>query len=60
MNIHTGEILGIGSDPTYNPTVWTKTMSNKEYESLAGEEGANRSSTGRSKPPGRPGRRTSS
>ncbi|MBS1846043.1 MAG: penicillin-binding protein 2 [Actinobacteria bacterium] len=39
MNIHTGEILGIGSDPTYDPAVWTKTMSQKEYESLAGEEG---------------------
>lgn len=39
MNIHTGEILGIGSNPTYDPTVWTKTMSQKEYESLAGEEG---------------------
>jgi penicillin-binding protein 2 len=39
MNIHTGEILGIGSYPTYNPTVWTKTMSEKEYEALAGEEG---------------------
>jgi penicillin-binding protein 2 len=39
MNIHTGEILGIGSNPTYNPTVWTKTMSEKEYEALSGEEG---------------------
>jgi penicillin-binding protein 2 len=39
MNVHTGEILGIGSNPTYDPTVWTKTMSNKEYESLTGEEG---------------------
>ncbi|HVV89415.1 MAG TPA: penicillin-binding protein 2 [Solirubrobacterales bacterium] len=39
MNIHTGEILGIGSYPTYDPTVWTKTMSEKEYHELAGEEG---------------------
>jgi penicillin-binding protein 2 len=39
MNIHTGEILGIGSYPTYAPTVWTKTMSNKEYHALTGEEG---------------------
>jgi penicillin-binding protein 2 len=39
MNIHTGEILGVGSYPTYNPTVWTKTMSEKEYEALSGEEG---------------------
>jgi penicillin-binding protein 2 len=39
MNIHTGEILGIGSYPTYDPTVWTKTMSEKEYAALSGEEG---------------------
>jgi penicillin-binding protein 2 len=39
MNIHTGEILGIGSYPTYDPTVWTKTMSEKEYHELSGEEG---------------------
>jgi penicillin-binding protein 2 len=39
MNIHTGEILGIGSNPPYDPTVWTKTISPKEYESLSGEEG---------------------
>jgi penicillin-binding protein 2 len=39
MNVHTGEILGIGSNPTYNPTVWTKTMSQKEYKALTGEEG---------------------
>jgi len=39
MNIHTGEILGMGSYPTYDPTVWTKTMSEKEYKSLSGKEG---------------------
>jgi penicillin-binding protein 2 len=38
MNIHTGEILGIGSAPTYNPTVWTKPMTPKEYEELSSEE----------------------
>ncbi|MBS1863552.1 MAG: penicillin-binding protein 2 [Actinobacteria bacterium] len=38
MNIHTGEILGMGSAPTYNPTVWTKPMSNKQYEELSSEE----------------------
>ncbi len=37
MNIHTGQILGLGSSPTFNPTVWTKPMSQKEYEHLAGE-----------------------
>lgn len=34
MNIHTGEVLGMGSSPTYNPTIWTKTLSNKEAEFL--------------------------
>jgi penicillin-binding protein 2 len=37
MNIHTGQILGMGSAPTYDPTVWTKPMSPKEYESLSAE-----------------------
>jgi len=32
MNIHTGQILGIGSSPTFDPTVWTKPLSNKEAE----------------------------
>jgi penicillin-binding protein 2 len=34
MNIHTGEVLGLGSVPTYDPTVWTKTLSDKEAEFL--------------------------
>jgi penicillin-binding protein 2 len=34
MNIHTGEVLGMGSSPTYDPTVWTKTLSPKEAEFL--------------------------
>jgi len=34
MNIHTGQIIGMGSVPTYDPTVWTKTLSNKEAEFL--------------------------
>jgi penicillin-binding protein 2 len=38
MNIHTGQILGIGSAPTYDPTVWTKPMSPKEYGALSSEE----------------------
>ncbi len=37
MNIHNGQILGLGSYPTFNPTVWTKPMTQKEYEHLAGE-----------------------
>jgi penicillin-binding protein 2 len=32
MNIHTGQILGIGSSPTFDPTVWTKPLSEKEAE----------------------------
>jgi penicillin-binding protein 2 len=38
MNIHTGEILGIGSAPTYDPTVWTKPMSNRQYDELSSKE----------------------
>lgn len=36
MNIHTGEILGMGSFPTYDPSVWTN-LSQKEYEHLSSE-----------------------
>jgi penicillin-binding protein 2 len=37
MNIHTGEILGMGSFPTYDPSVWTN-LSQKEYTYLAESE----------------------
>jgi penicillin-binding protein 2 len=37
MNIHTGEILGMGSYPTYDPSVWVN-LSQKHYEELASEE----------------------
>jgi penicillin-binding protein 2 len=37
MNIHTGEILGMGSYPTYDPGVWTN-ISQKQYEALSSEE----------------------
>lgn len=37
MNIHTGEILGMGSFPTYDPSVWTN-LSQKQYEELSSEE----------------------
>jgi penicillin-binding protein 2 len=32
MNIHTGQILGMGSAPTFDPAVWTKPLSDKEAE----------------------------
>jgi len=32
MNIHTGEILGMGSYPTYDPTFFTEPFTQKEYE----------------------------
>jgi penicillin-binding protein 2 len=38
MNIHTGEILGMGSNPTYDPSVWTPPVSNKEYHEISSEE----------------------
>ncbi|MBS1679881.1 MAG: penicillin-binding protein 2 [Actinobacteria bacterium] len=37
MNIHNGEILAMGSYPTYDPAVWTN-ISTKQYEALASEE----------------------
>jgi penicillin-binding protein 2 len=37
MNIHTGEILGMGSAPTYDPSVWTN-LSQKHYEELSSED----------------------
>jgi penicillin-binding protein 2 len=37
MNIHTGEIIGMGSYPTYDPSVWVN-LSQKHYEELASEE----------------------
>jgi penicillin-binding protein 2 len=37
MNIKTGEILGMGSAPTYNPSVWVN-LSQKHYEELSSEE----------------------
>lgn len=36
MNIHSGQIIGMGSYPTYDPSVWTN-LSNKEYEALSSE-----------------------
>jgi penicillin-binding protein 2 len=37
MNIHTGEILGIGSYPTFDPSVWTN-ISQKQLNALFSEE----------------------
>ena len=54
MNIHTGEILGIGSSPTYDPTVWTKPMPARSTKNSPPKKPATRSSTGR---PPRPTRR---
>jgi penicillin-binding protein 2 len=38
MNIHTGEIIGMGSNPTYDPSVWTPPVSPKAYEEISSEE----------------------
>jgi penicillin-binding protein 2 len=38
MNIHTGEILGMGSYPTYDPSVWTPPVSEAEYHAISSEE----------------------
>jgi penicillin-binding protein 2 len=38
MNIHTGQILGMGSNPSYDPSVWTPPISPKAYEAISSEE----------------------
>ncbi len=37
MNIHTGEILGMGSYPTYDPAFFTEPFTQKEYEAQFGD-----------------------
>ena len=32
MNVHNGQILGLGSFPTYDPTVFTKPMTQSQVE----------------------------
>jgi penicillin-binding protein 2 len=34
MNVHNGQILGLGSFPTYDPSVFTKTMTQKQVDQL--------------------------
>jgi penicillin-binding protein 2 len=38
MNIHTGEVLGLGSNPSYDPNVFAKVFTQKEYERLTSDE----------------------
>jgi penicillin-binding protein 2 len=38
MNIHTGQIIAMGSNPTYDPSVWTPPVSPKAYEEISSEE----------------------
>jgi penicillin-binding protein 2 len=38
MDIKTGQILGLGSYPTYDPTIFTKPITQKEYEFLSQSE----------------------
>jgi penicillin-binding protein 2 len=38
MNIHTGEIVGMGSYPTFDPSVWTPPVSEREYHEITSEE----------------------
>lgn len=37
MNIDTGELLGLGSYPTYDPSVFTHPLTQAEYNELAGD-----------------------
>jgi penicillin-binding protein 2 len=40
MNVHNGEILGLGSFPTYDPTVFTKPMTQTQVNDLYRSEAA--------------------
>jgi penicillin-binding protein 2 len=40
MNVHTGEILGLGSFPTFDPTVFTKPLTDKQAEEFYETEAA--------------------
>jgi penicillin-binding protein 2 len=40
MNIHNGQILGLGSYPTYDPTVFTKPLTQKQADALYQNEAA--------------------
>lgn len=40
MNVHNGEILGLGSFPTYDPTVFTKPMTQAQVNDLYRSEAA--------------------
>ena len=40
MNVHTGQILGVGSFPTYDPTIFTKTLSQKQADEYYKNEAA--------------------
>ena len=37
MDVNTGEIIGLGSAPTFDPSVYTGTLSQSEYRSLTSE-----------------------
>ena len=34
MNVHNGQILGMGSYPTYDPTVFTRPMTQSQVDAL--------------------------
>ena len=56
MNIHTGEILGMGSNPTYDPTRLDQTdATRRSTKHSPRKKTASRSSTGRPNRPTRPG-----
>ncbi len=37
MNVHSGEILGLGSYPTFDPSIFTRPISNATYKSLTSD-----------------------
>ncbi|MDI5973114.1 penicillin-binding protein 2 [Streptomyces sp. SL13] len=36
MNVHTGQIIAMASEPTYNPNEWVGGISEKDYKALTG------------------------
>jgi penicillin-binding protein 2 len=38
MNIHNGEVLGLGSNPSYDPNLFAKVVSQRDYKRLSSDE----------------------
>ena len=59
MDVHNGEVLGLGSQPSFDPNLFAKGVRKSDYKRLTDENGA-RSPTARSRAAIRPARPSSS